>query len=282
MPWETHAGQPRPWRDDPRLRGKNEPGYPDDFQVSFANPDSAHGAVPELMWVSVIAYDPTTDLFLGILLNQSFFLRSVQEGDNVVFRIDAKRDFPLAIGGPDYAAAGWPPSRSGVFGATLRDGVRAYRAGNNGHNMQGIERCIAVLSPAMRNAPSNSTRDEQFVGHFILGRCLAEKYETLRAIEQFRAAIALEPDDADSHMALLAELSVITHTPPGDEDVRWEREFVEELAIVRQKFATYDGVAQVLAMIFDPTLDKDTAPESQIRAEKWRRVGYAVFRWKHR
>jgi hypothetical protein len=285
MPWETHAGQPRPWRDDPRLNGKNEPGYPDDFLVSFANPDSAHGAVPEYMWVRVIAYDLKTDLFLGILLNQSFFQRSVREGDNVVFRIDPKRDVPLAIGGPDYAAAGWPSTNSGAFGAALREGVRAYRAGNNGHNMPAIEHCISVLTPAMATAPANSTRDEQFVGHYVLGRCLAEKYVTLRAIAEFRAAIALDLKDADSHMALLAELSVMTHTQAGVTDAdaaRWEREFLEELAIVRRDFATYDGVAQTLSMIFDPAQEKDVAPAWQPQIEKLRRVGYAIFRWKQR
>src|SRR5687767_5838179 len=40
MPWLSHAGQPRPWRDDKRLTPYFAPGYPDDVQVIFANPDT--------------------------------------------------------------------------------------------------------------------------------------------------------------------------------------------------------------------------------------------------
>ena len=61
------------------------------------------------------------------------------------------------------------------FFAVLREGIRAYRAGNDGHNMPGIERCIEVLTPTMAAVPAGATPEERFVGHFVLGRCLAEK-----------------------------------------------------------------------------------------------------------
>src|SRR5687767_11019562 len=48
MPWGTHAGQPRPWRNDSRLRGQAAPGYPDDYRVLFLNPDSARGGQHEV------------------------------------------------------------------------------------------------------------------------------------------------------------------------------------------------------------------------------------------
>jgi hypothetical protein len=286
VPWQTHAGQSRPWRSDQRLAPSAQPDDPDDFQVGFLNPDSASGGRHELMWVRAIAYDRRTDLFLGILLNQPDYLTSVAGGDNVVFRFDAARGLLLAVGSPAYGEQGWPTTRSATFFPTLRDGLRAYRMGNDGHNMPAIERCIDLLTPAMRSVPASVSRAERFVGHFVLGRCLAEKYVTERAIEQFRAAIALEPDDADSHMALLAELSVMTHRPPGDlastEEARWERAFLDELAVVRSRFAADDGVAQVLAMVFDRTQESTLEPEARAQLTRLRRVGYAVFRWKQR
>lgn len=286
MPWESHAGQARPWRQDQRLAKWGEPGYPDDFQVRFANPDSAKGGQHEFMWVRVIAYDRPTDLFLGFLLNQPALLRSVALGDNVVFRVQATDGFLVAVGTPDYARPGWPTSSASTYVAVLRDGLRAYRAGNNGHNMPAIERCITVLTPPMRGPPASASREERFVGHYVLGRCLAEKYTTELAIEQFRAAIALDSSDYDAHMALLAEYSVMTHHRPGElsaaDEERWEHAFVQELALVRRNFADQDGVTQVLAMVFDPAQEASLDSVWRPHVAKLRRVGYAVFRWKQR
>jgi hypothetical protein len=285
VPWETHAGQARPWRGDRRLTGYAAPGYPDDFQVLFANPDSSRGGQHELMWVRVIASDSATGLILGILLNQPHELRSVVQGDNVVFRVPASSEPPTAIGAPNYAEAGWPTSLS-PFLTVLRDGIRAYRAGNNGHNMPGIERCISVLTPAMGAVPSDAGPEERFVGHFVLGRCMAEKYETERAIDQFRAAITLDPDDLDANMALLAELSVMTHRRPGDlspvAEARWERDFLEQLGVIRARFAREEDVTGMLEMIFDPAQETGIDSSWKAHVAKLRRVGYAVFRWKRR
>lgn len=287
VPWQTHAGQDRAWRGDPRLAPYAAPGYPDDFQVLFANPDSARGGQHEVMWVRTIAADSATGLFLGILLNQPRELRSVAQGDNVVFRLGTPVELPTAVGAPNYGEAGWPAgTRAPGFLAVLRDGIRAYRAGDNGHNMPGIDRCIEVLAPAIAAGPTAASSEERFVGHFVLGRCLAEKYETERAIDQFRAAIALNPGDLHAHMALLAELSVMTHRRPGelsaDAEARWERDFLEQLRLVRTRFAREDDVSRLLAMVFDPAHEADLEPVWKPHVEKLRRVGYAVFRWKQR
>jgi hypothetical protein len=287
VPWQSRAGQERPWRSDWRLARYVAPGYPDDFQVVFANPDSARGAQHEIMWVRTIAEDPATGLFLGILLNQPRELKSVAEWDNVAFRAGAGGGPPVAAGAPDYGDAGWPAgTRSSVFFPVLREGIRAYRAGNNGHNMPGIVRCIEVLAPAMGAVPAGTSPDERFVGHFVLGRCLAEKYETERAVEQFRAAIALDPGDLDAHMALLAELSIMTHKRPGElpaaEEARWERAFLEQLREVRARFARDERVAQILRMLFDPAHEAELQPDWKPHVAKLRRIGYAVFRWKQR
>jgi hypothetical protein len=285
MPWQPHAGLAHPWRRDSRLARWGEPGYPDDYQVLFANPDSARGGRHEVMWVRAIAYDRPTGLFLAILLNKPDFLHSVQQGDNVVFRVRAPDGYLVAVGAPDYGSAGWPATQSS-FAAVIRDGVRAYRAGANGHNISEIERCVSVLTPAMRTVPPSSSHQERFVGHYVLGRCLAEKYATTLAIEQFRAAIALDSSDADAHMALLAEFSVMVHQRPGTltsaDEARWSREFLRELAIVRARFANNEAVNQVLTMIFDPSQESQLDSIWLPHVARLRRVGYAMFRWKQR
>jgi len=287
MPWQTHAGEARPWRTDPRLAGSFEPGYPDDVLVIFGNPDSLHGLKPEGMWVTITAFDSVSGLFLGILINQPYARMGVDEGDNVVFRIHPvlKRPVAVAFNG-SYNEAGWPPSAAPQFFARLRDGIRAYRLGNNGHNMPQIERCIAVLTTAMDGVPSAARRDEEFVGNFVLGRCLAEKYVTELAIHHFRAAISLDTNDLDSHMALLAELSVMTHHRPGElspnDEARWEQEFLNELTVVRACFGQDTGVHQVLTMVFDPASEATVDSLWRPYLARLRRIGFSVFRWKRR
>lgn len=287
MPWQTHSGQARPWRFDGRLAPFVEQGYPDDVLVLFGNPDSLHESRPQTFWVTVTAYDSASGLFLAILREKPPASMGVAEGDNVVFRFhpDLRTPVALAFNG-SYRDAGWPPTAVPTFFGTLREGIRAYRLGNNGHNMPEIERCVSVLNSAMGAVPAGARRDEQFVGHFVLGRCLAEKYVTEQAISHFRAAIALDANDLDSHMALLAELSIMTHHRPGElspgEETRWEREFVTELAVVRARFGEDAGVQQVLTMVFDPAGEATVDSLWRSHLPKLRRVGYGVFRWKQR
>jgi len=264
-----------------------EQGFPDDVLVLFGNSDSLHGKAPTTLWVTVTAYDSATALFLGILGEKPRAPMDVAVGDNVVFRIHPQLKEPVAVAfNSSYRDAGWPPTRVPEFRATLREGVRAYRLGNNGHNMPDIERCIAVLTPAMAAVPTGARQDEAFVGHFVLGRCLAEKYVTEQAIRHFRAAISLDTADVDSHVALLAELSVMTHRRPGElsasEDARWEQEFLAELAVVRARFGEDAGVQQVLTMVFDPAGEATVDSLWRPYLPKLRRVGYGVFRWKQR
>jgi hypothetical protein len=293
-PWRTHqiwwgptAEEPHPWRGDQRLARFGEPNYPDDFQVLFRNPDSAQGKQHEIMWVRVIAADAATGLRLGILINQPDFMKSPSEGDNVVFRFIDGDPLPTAIGGPGYRDAGWPASsKAPQFLATLREGILAYRAGNNGHNMPGIEKCIAVLTPAMQAVPSAASADERFNGHFVLGRCLAEKYVTHRAMEQFRAAIAIDPTELNAQMALLAELSLMVHKGPKDlspaEEKRWEDAFVDQLRVIRTRFGDRPIVQRMLSLLFTPPEEKDMTPEMKAEIAKLQRVGFAIFRWKQR
>ena len=278
--WDRGRSESPSWQSDPRLQGRSAPGYPDDFQVLFDNPDDRD----EIMWVRVIAHDRATDLFLGILLNEPALLRTPLPGDNVVFRFETGSELPVAVASPTYGDAGWPPAAPGAFQTVLRDGVRAYRVGNYGHNRPGIERCIEVLRPVMRDVPANASTFDRFVGHYILGRCAAEVYDTPLAIEQFRAAIALDPDDADAHLALLAEYSVMVHRRPGElsaeEEAQWERSFLDQLALVRERFAEHPGVSTVLAFVFDPAQEANVEESWLPHIAKLRRVGYGIFRWK--
>lgn len=292
VPWEIHPRHERAWRADPRLARFGIPNYPDDYRAVFMNPDTTvpDQARMELMWVRLIAYDAATDRYLGYLLNQPHFIRSVQAGDNVVVGIDATSGFPTADGSPtDYAAHGWPADATTATGRILRTGLRHYRLGNNGHNMPEIERCIDALAPHLEGSAGpewQPSREQRFIAHFVLGRCLAEKYETDRAVRQFRAAIVTDSSDADAQLALLAELSVLTHPRPGTvsaaELQRRDEEFVRQLELVRRRFANHDGVAQMLAFVFDPAQEAKIAPEWQPQMERLRRVGYGVFRWKRR
>jgi hypothetical protein len=202
-PWESTAEDARPWRSDARLAGRSEPGYPDDFQVRFANPDSARGGKPEFMWVRTIAYDASADRFLGILINAPFVLRDPREGDNVAFSVRSSDGQLLAEGAPRFADAGWPAAPS-PFTTALRAGIRAYRDGHNGHTMPGIERCITTLQRGV---------------------------------------------------ALLAELTIANHrretrsgTPAA---LEWERQFGEELAVIRQRFGGDPLVRRIVSVLFD-------------------------------
>jgi hypothetical protein len=287
MPWETNVSDSRPWRADPRLAGLSPDGYPDDVPVAFIHPDSARGGTSEVMWVRIIAHDPPTDLFLGILLNVPSYLTDPPSGDNVVFRVQPTLNVKLrAVADPEYSNAGWPASAAPAHFALLKEGIRAYRAGHNGHVPEMIARCIDVLLPAAARIPPEASPDERFATHFVAGRCLAEAYNTEEAIRQFRAAIAVDSGDVHSQMALLAELSVMVHRRPGTvtpaEDARWEEEFVRQLAIVKARFGHDSGVQEILGLVFDPRLEGELDPLWQPHAARLRRIGYAIFRWKSR
>lgn len=284
--WRTHAGEPRPWRSDPRLAARfTERGFPDDLQVFFPSPDSA--GQPETMWVTIIAYDRTSQLFLGILTNQPHELRRIVQFDNVTFRWNEELRWPVALArSGSYAAAGWPigalddPQRS-----VLVKGVRAYRAGAIGNNRSGIELCIATLQP-LADAHWAGQQDELFILHFVLGRCYAELYETARAITQFRQALEIAPDSLDAHMALLAEYSVMvtkTQDELSDGTIdEWERTFLQQLALLRSRFSAHSEIMRILAALFDERAGGDLSTLTPQQLAKRRRVGFAVLRWKQR
>lgn len=284
--WRKQPDERTPWRDDARLRGRFNAGFPDDIQVLFLNPDPAAAGKNEVMWVRIIERDPKADLFLGILLNAPNHLRDVADRDNVVFRFDSTANPLVAVNqGQGHRAAAMPRTQAPRFLEAVVDGVRAYRQGNFGHNMLGIERCIQILSPAVRQIPAAATTDERFTAHFVLARCLAEKYETRSAIQQFRAAIALDPADVDAQMGLLAELTLMVGLragkPPSSDQAVWDKAFLDQLSLVKARFASDRAVQATTAAIFDESKAGEMKlSESQISRN--RQYGFGDFRWKRR
>jgi hypothetical protein len=83
--WPKGDTDSAPWRNDPRMKGRFEQGYPDDIQVLFMNRAGKTSGKNEVMWVTIIDHDPKSDQFLGILINEPHYLRDVADRDNVVF-----------------------------------------------------------------------------------------------------------------------------------------------------------------------------------------------------
>lgn len=91
------------WRDDPDLKGRFHPDYPDDLQVivhdgSFRFTDTR----PEVMWATVFTklewtHDTgeTGHAFKGIVLNKPQQLKTVKEGGEILFV--AHKDYKLPI-----------------------------------------------------------------------------------------------------------------------------------------------------------------------------------------
>lgn len=286
--WPKNLDQPKPWRDDPRLKDQfYGPDFPDDIKVLFLNPDLKAPGKNEKMWVTIIDFDPKTDLFLGILVNKPVNLTDIADRDNVLFRFENELNLPIAVNmGQGYRAAALPRTKAPEFLAVLVDGVRAYRQGDFGRNLAGTAACIKTLTPAVQNIPGRASSEERFAAHFVLARCLSDANSTKQAIEQFKAAIALEPNDVDAQMGLLAELSVMAHPPldealPADQDA-WDQAFLEQLASVRFRFASHPWATRSIELLFDEKQAGDLTKYSEAVLTRMRKLGFGPMQWKRR
>jgi hypothetical protein len=91
------------WRDDPDLKGRFHPEYPDDLQVivhdgSFRFTDTR----PEVMWAQIVARlewthqtGETGYAYKAIVLNKPQQLKTVQEGGEIL--LVAHKDYKLPI-----------------------------------------------------------------------------------------------------------------------------------------------------------------------------------------
>lgn len=286
--WPKNLDQPKPWRDDPRLKDQfYGPDLPDDIKVLFLNPDLKAPGKNEKMWVTVIDYDPKTDLFLGILVNSPVYLTDIADRDNVLFRFEDELNLPIAVNmGQGYRAAALPRTKAPEFLAKLVEGVRAYRQGDFGRNPTGTEACIEILNPAVKNIPTAASSEERFAAHFVLARCLSDAHSTRQAIEQFKAAIVLEPNDVDAQMGLLAELSVMAHPPldaalPADQDL-WDKAFLDQLDSVRFRFASHPWATRSIGLLFDEKQAGDLSKYSEAALSRMRKLGFGPMQWKRR
>ena len=282
MIWPNHYGK-KPWRTDSRLKGQFKEGFPDDIPVGFFNFDRTKR--PEVMWVTVISHDPSCDLFLGILMNEPYHMSDPSEGDVIVFRFDAAIHRPIAIAESNsYRLTARPATSGQKCLETILDGVTAYRQGRYGHNMAKIEKGIEILSGAVSDISPKASVEERFAAHFALARCFAEKYETRAAIEQFKKAISIDPEDIDAQMGLLAELTLMVHkrkeTPWPDDQPSWDKAFLDHLAFIKSKFGSTEQVSKSIHYIFkkpDPDKISSFTKEDLERGESF---GFATIRWK--
>jgi hypothetical protein len=281
----------RPWRKDPRLSGQfHSTEFPDDIEVVF----NVKGSLPprEVMWATVLAYDPVSDRFLGQLLDAPYAVHTVEKGDNIVFRVAAPGEIRISNAPPrsrwcvaeddgrGFGAQGWPRHVT-PFVSALEQGVRAYRLGNFGHNQPEIEHCVALLRPALAPEPTDASMHELQLGHFVLARCLSEKYVTKEAVTHFERAIALDPRDPYAEMGLIADLTVLVHSnEPKDALPNWKERLVTEMTRMREDFPDQIQSLSLLDMIRDPARAKQGLSPAEI--EEGKRIGFGVIRYKYR
>jgi len=274
----------KPWRTGPRLQGRfHSAEFPDDIEVLFHNPERTDKLQNEIMWVTVFAYDPASDLFLGVLINEPYALKTVADKDNVVFRVYPGMPYPVALAeGGRYDAPGWPVVKPGSFDAALLAGLRHYRHGNYGHNQPEMKKCADALRPALKQPPGGVPPRHLQLAYFVLGRCLAEQYETREALANFAKAVELDPSDCHARLSLTAEHSVMAfkddvQAPEGE--AFWEQKYLDAIAETRRRCPPDD--TKILDIIFAE--GKKAAEQSNDpRSAKLARVGAGVFRDKSR
>jgi hypothetical protein len=99
---ESYGPQPPPgtlwgtWRNDPRLKGKFHPEYPDDLQV-IVHDGGPHMTKhrPELIWVRVTGYKHR--VFIGRVLSQPHQLESIRQNSIIRFLVPEGGDYPLMV-----------------------------------------------------------------------------------------------------------------------------------------------------------------------------------------
>jgi hypothetical protein len=283
----------RPWRSDPRLSGQfHSKEFPDDVQVLFEVTQDGVRHV-ESMWVTVLGHDDRTDRFLGRLLNAPDFVRTVQDADNVAFHLGNPGQYTGIRGLPErpiwlvadddgrgYAAQGWPSQRTAFVDALVR-GVRAYRIGNFGHNPPGIEQCITELRPALSPEPTTADPHDLQLAHFVLGRCLGEKYETVEALGHFDRAVALDRRDPYAQLGVISELTVLVHSDKDDSRREaWKARLIQEIARMEKDFPEEKQSLQLLQIVRDPKNAR--GPLTPAELEEGKQIGFGIVRDKYR
>ena len=281
--WPGKISRDRPWRQQEFLKGRFHPDAHDDLEVLFPN---LAGGTDERMWVTVIGFHADPPEYLAILLNQPDLITGLNMGDNVAFTLTDSSPYPVAIAiDDDYRRAGLPPMSPPAFRVAMADGLNAYRLGAFGHNMPGIEFAMTCFHGA-RGLIDDSTSDaSRFFLHFYLARCDAETYDTLGAIQEFRQAIALRPDDEHAQMGLLAEYSLLAHRrsdrlPAADSEF-WAQQFETQVSIVRRRFPPEADANRLIDQLLSGTgSEEELSRLSREERDAIPRIGPGPFRWK--
>ncbi len=85
-----------PWRQDPQLKQRFHPDYPDDLQVLVheGGPRMTDN-YPEVMWVRVEG--TRGQAYVGTVLNEPRGLSTVKQGDQILFIVAAGCEYPLRV-----------------------------------------------------------------------------------------------------------------------------------------------------------------------------------------
>lgn len=85
-----------PWREDPNLKGRFDPLYPDDLLVVVheGGPQLSN-RLPEIMWVRVL--EKRRNSYLGTLLNHPHALETIDQGDYISFMMAAGSRHPIRV-----------------------------------------------------------------------------------------------------------------------------------------------------------------------------------------
>lgn len=95
------------WHNDPNLKNRFHPDYPDDIQVLVhdGGPRIAKHP-PELMWVRVVG--KPGEAYESILLNTPHQLETAKQGDRILFLAPPNAKFPIRVTGKYLAErAAW-------------------------------------------------------------------------------------------------------------------------------------------------------------------------------
>jgi len=85
-----------PWRDDPKLRTRFHPDFPDDLQVLVHDGGlRTTDKQPELVWVRVSG--GCSPWYFGTVLNQPIDLLSVHQGSTIHFVVPQGGEYPLMV-----------------------------------------------------------------------------------------------------------------------------------------------------------------------------------------
>ena len=85
-----------PWRDYPPLIGKFHPEAMDDVQVMVHDGGYRFTkAQPEVVWVRVVGLED--DILRGVVLNKPHQLKTVKQGDEILFIVPKSGEYPLMV-----------------------------------------------------------------------------------------------------------------------------------------------------------------------------------------